>query len=258
MIIIGVDFHPEFQQMASVDTDTGEFQEKRLAHREDAEKLYRALAGQKASEGLVDMLGQYMAHFAILTAVRNGSEAEPYEPGWHKVGYVPFGLDKKIGKTYGNGADSTPYGPSVYMWKVTLLVHPSGLTEVTPFDGDGIQPPEARVAAIEFAIFWRLEYTHGLFSFFFFPVSACLTLFSLLWFNTACFEKTQVHDCNLCLAESPVVKACDCPEQSSSDTRVNEGRWTRISRCQTSRPAQPRLFIAPSSAKSRRKSSDSQ
>ncbi len=25
MIIIGVDFHPEFQQMASADTDTGEF-----------------------------------------------------------------------------------------------------------------------------------------------------------------------------------------------------------------------------------------
>ena len=27
MIIIGVDFHPEFQQIASVDTDTGELQE---------------------------------------------------------------------------------------------------------------------------------------------------------------------------------------------------------------------------------------
>ena len=27
MIIIGVDFHPEFQQIASVDTETGEFQE---------------------------------------------------------------------------------------------------------------------------------------------------------------------------------------------------------------------------------------
>ena len=26
MIILGVDFHPEFQQIASVDTDTGEFQ----------------------------------------------------------------------------------------------------------------------------------------------------------------------------------------------------------------------------------------
>ena len=44
MIIIGVDFHPEFQQTASVDTETGEFQEKRLAHPEEAEKFYRALA----------------------------------------------------------------------------------------------------------------------------------------------------------------------------------------------------------------------
>jgi hypothetical protein len=43
MTIIGVDFHPEFQQTASVDTDTGELQEKRLAHREEAEQFYRAL-----------------------------------------------------------------------------------------------------------------------------------------------------------------------------------------------------------------------
>jgi hypothetical protein len=34
MIIIGVDFHPAFQQIALLDTDTGEFREKRLAHRE--------------------------------------------------------------------------------------------------------------------------------------------------------------------------------------------------------------------------------
>jgi transposase len=46
MIIIGVDFHPEFQQIASVDTDSGEFQEKRLAHPEEAEQFYRALAAQ--------------------------------------------------------------------------------------------------------------------------------------------------------------------------------------------------------------------
>ena len=48
MIIIGVDFHPEFQQIASVDTDTGEFQEKRLGHREEAESstvLWRARRG---------------------------------------------------------------------------------------------------------------------------------------------------------------------------------------------------------------------
>src|SRR2546427_1801990 len=54
MIIIGVDFHPEFQQIALVDKDTGEFQEKRLAHREDAEKFYRGLAasGQKVRVGM--------------------------------------------------------------------------------------------------------------------------------------------------------------------------------------------------------------
>jgi transposase len=46
MSIIGCDYHPEFQQIASVDTDTGEFQEKRLAHPEEAEKFYRALAAQ--------------------------------------------------------------------------------------------------------------------------------------------------------------------------------------------------------------------
>src|SRR5256885_1535590 len=52
MIIIGVDFHPEFQQIASVDTETGEFQEKRLAHREEAENFYRALAGKKVRVGM--------------------------------------------------------------------------------------------------------------------------------------------------------------------------------------------------------------
>src|SRR6202030_4728794 len=52
MIIIGVDFHPEFQQIAWVDTITGEFQEKRLAHPAEAEKFYRALLGQKVRVGM--------------------------------------------------------------------------------------------------------------------------------------------------------------------------------------------------------------
>ncbi len=38
MIIIGVDFHPEFQQIALVDTDTGELEERRLHHPEEAER----------------------------------------------------------------------------------------------------------------------------------------------------------------------------------------------------------------------------
>ena len=43
MIIIGADYHPGFQQIAFVDTDTGEFQQRPLQHREEAEKFYREL-----------------------------------------------------------------------------------------------------------------------------------------------------------------------------------------------------------------------
>ncbi len=46
MLIIGCDYHPSFQQIAFVDTDTGELQERRLLHREEAEKFYRDLAAQ--------------------------------------------------------------------------------------------------------------------------------------------------------------------------------------------------------------------
>ena len=46
MRIIGCDYHPGFQQIAFVDTDTGECGERRLQHREEAEKFYRDLAAQ--------------------------------------------------------------------------------------------------------------------------------------------------------------------------------------------------------------------
>jgi transposase len=46
MIVIGCDYHPSFQQIAFVDTETGELQERRLQHREEAEKFYRDLAAQ--------------------------------------------------------------------------------------------------------------------------------------------------------------------------------------------------------------------
>jgi len=54
MIIIGVDFHPEFQQIALVDTDSGELREQRLTHREEAERFYRSLAatGQQVRVGM--------------------------------------------------------------------------------------------------------------------------------------------------------------------------------------------------------------
>ena len=46
MLIIGCDYHPSFQQIAFVDTDTGELQERRLEHRAEAEKFYRELAAE--------------------------------------------------------------------------------------------------------------------------------------------------------------------------------------------------------------------
>jgi len=44
MLIIGCDYHPAFQQIAFVDTETGECGERQLQHREEAEKFYRDLA----------------------------------------------------------------------------------------------------------------------------------------------------------------------------------------------------------------------
>jgi transposase len=46
MTIIGCDNHPGFQQIAFVDTETGDYGEQRLAHSEGAEKFYRDLAAQ--------------------------------------------------------------------------------------------------------------------------------------------------------------------------------------------------------------------
>jgi transposase len=52
MIII--DYHPGFQQIAWVDSESGEWNEVRLEHREEAEKFYRDLAvqGMKVRVGM--------------------------------------------------------------------------------------------------------------------------------------------------------------------------------------------------------------
>jgi len=54
MIIVGCDYHPSFQQIAFVDTESGELREERLAHREGAEKFYRSMAaaGQQVRVGM--------------------------------------------------------------------------------------------------------------------------------------------------------------------------------------------------------------
>lgn len=52
MLIIGCDFHPSFQQIAYVDKETGEYGERRLGHREEAERFYRSLSGQGVQVGV--------------------------------------------------------------------------------------------------------------------------------------------------------------------------------------------------------------
>jgi len=54
MIIIGCDFHPGFQQIAFVDTETGDCGEQRLEHCEGAQKFYHDLAtqGKKVRVGM--------------------------------------------------------------------------------------------------------------------------------------------------------------------------------------------------------------
>ncbi len=43
MLIIGLDYHPSFQQIAFVDGETGETGELRLEHPQQAEQFYRDL-----------------------------------------------------------------------------------------------------------------------------------------------------------------------------------------------------------------------
>ncbi|HMD16462.1 MAG TPA: hypothetical protein VKH18_07330 [Terriglobales bacterium] len=67
MMIIGCDFHPSWEQVAWLDTETGETGEQKLVHADgDAERFYRqlpaaALIGMEAtgnSHWLVDLLNE--------------------------------------------------------------------------------------------------------------------------------------------------------------------------------------------------------
>ena len=45
MLIIGCDFHPGFQQIAVLDTETGEISRQRLQHQDEARHFYASLPG---------------------------------------------------------------------------------------------------------------------------------------------------------------------------------------------------------------------
>jgi transposase len=49
MLIIGLDYHPGFQQIAFVNTESGDCGDRRLEHRQEAEQFYRDLAARAVS-----------------------------------------------------------------------------------------------------------------------------------------------------------------------------------------------------------------
>lgn len=58
MLIIGCDFHPRFQQIAHLDTESGEYGERRLNHPAEASEFYRRLLGKQVRVGL-EATGNY-------------------------------------------------------------------------------------------------------------------------------------------------------------------------------------------------------
>ena len=69
MLIVGCDYHPGSQQIAYVDSETGESQEQRLAHREEAEKFYRDLAAQGMKVCVGMEAGRFYAQPRSLSAI---------------------------------------------------------------------------------------------------------------------------------------------------------------------------------------------
>ncbi|MCI0622789.1 MAG: hypothetical protein L0387_14200 [Acidobacteria bacterium] len=53
-----------------------------------------------ASKDLIELLGEYLAHYALLSTIHKRGETVPYEPGWHKMGYYPRQLNGRIEEGY--------------------------------------------------------------------------------------------------------------------------------------------------------------
>lgn len=69
MMIIGCDFHPGFQQIAYVEAETGEYGERRLCHREEAERFYRSLSGKQVRIG-IEATGNFRWFRRLLQGLR--------------------------------------------------------------------------------------------------------------------------------------------------------------------------------------------
>src|SRR5438094_2433469 len=66
------------------------------------EQMTKIISGHAglASKDLIDLLGEYLAHYAVLSTIYKLGETAPYEPGWHQMLYYPRQLNKKIEEGY--------------------------------------------------------------------------------------------------------------------------------------------------------------
>ncbi len=110
MIIIGCDYHPGFQQIAYVNTDTGELSERRLGHREEAERFYHDLrtlgltvrVGMEASgharwfERLLGGL-QFELWIGDAAAVRTKRVRKPCEGEFEVVIMIEVAIEEMVG-----------------------------------------------------------------------------------------------------------------------------------------------------------------
>src|SRR5258708_39576681 len=97
MKIIGCDFHPSYQQIAMMDTETGELWEGRLEHEQgEARRFYQALQGQTVRVGM-EAVGN--SHWFEQLLAELGHEF------WIGDAAQIRGLGGRERKTYARGAD---------------------------------------------------------------------------------------------------------------------------------------------------------
>jgi transposase len=85
MMIIGCDFHPSWQQIAWLDTETGETGERRLVHADgDAERFYRQLPGP----ALIGMEATGNSHWLVDLLSELGHELWVGDAGQIRASYV--------------------------------------------------------------------------------------------------------------------------------------------------------------------------
>ena len=89
MIIVGVDYHPSVQQVAFLDTETGEIGERRLNHSDgEAERFYRDLQRRQVKVRVGIEATGHARWFERLLAEGSSSCALGIRPGSRPPGYA--------------------------------------------------------------------------------------------------------------------------------------------------------------------------